>query len=121
MAGNSVPGTHSGGTCKNRARDYRKKVFTPFTCRISLWAGIVLFIAPVVFAAETNEEWLAQSWHNEEGLPDNSVAGVAQTPDGYLWIGTPTGLARFDGLRFENVSLTEVIPSLHRGIIAMMC
>jgi ligand-binding sensor domain-containing protein len=30
-----------------------------------------------------------------------SVVGLAQTSDGFLWLGTPTGLFRFDGTRFE--------------------
>jgi ligand-binding sensor domain-containing protein/AraC-like DNA-binding protein len=33
-------------------------------------------------------------------LPDNSVRALAITADGYLWLGTPAGLARFDGVRF---------------------
>ena len=37
----------------------------------------------------------------EEGLPDGEITAIAQTPDGYLWIGTPKGLARFDGIRFR--------------------
>lgn len=40
-------------------------------------------------------------WGVEEGLPSLSVACIAQTPDGYLWIGTTEGLARFDGVRFK--------------------
>ena len=39
-------------------------------------------------------------WTTENGLPQNSVTALAQTSDGYLWIGTYQGLARFDGLRF---------------------
>src|SRR5262245_2980315 len=35
------------------------------------------------------------------GLPQSSVISLAQTPDGYLWVGTRDGLARFDGNRFE--------------------
>ena len=35
------------------------------------------------------------------GLPQSSVIAIAQTPDGYLWVGTRDGLARFDGNRFE--------------------
>jgi ligand-binding sensor domain-containing protein/signal transduction histidine kinase len=34
-------------------------------------------------------------------LPDGQVTALAQTPDGYLWVGTPRGLARFDGVRFR--------------------
>ena len=40
------------------------------------------------------------AWTTDEGLPDNSVLSIAQTRDGYLWIGTRGGLARFDGVRF---------------------
>jgi len=37
---------------------------------------------------------------SEKGLPSSSVTAIAQTPDGYLWVGTYDGLARFDGGRF---------------------
>jgi signal transduction histidine kinase/ligand-binding sensor domain-containing protein len=40
------------------------------------------------------------TWTTANGLPQNTVTGVAQTPDGYLWISTFDGLARFDGVRF---------------------
>jgi ligand-binding sensor domain-containing protein/signal transduction histidine kinase len=43
-------------------------------------------------------------WNREQGLPDNSVTAVLQTRDGYLWIGTLGGLARFDGVRFVPVT-----------------
>jgi signal transduction histidine kinase/ligand-binding sensor domain-containing protein len=36
----------------------------------------------------------------EDGLPEDSVTAVVQTDDGYLWMGTYSGLARFDGVRF---------------------
>ena len=83
-------------------------------------AGWLCLLAPGLFAAGTNDEWLARSLQTEDGLPDNSVAGVAQTADGYLWVGTPTGLARFDGLQFETISLTNVIPEPNSGIITML-
>ncbi len=39
-------------------------------------------------------------WLTENGLPQNTVHSIAQTRDGYVWIGTEEGLARFDGVRF---------------------
>ena len=39
-------------------------------------------------------------WLTENGLPQNTVHSIAQTKDGYLWIGTEAGLARFDGVTF---------------------
>jgi signal transduction histidine kinase/ligand-binding sensor domain-containing protein len=40
-------------------------------------------------------------WTAENGLPQNTIKALAQTPEGYLWIGTLNGLARFDGWRFN--------------------
>lgn len=39
-------------------------------------------------------------WQAEDGLPQNSVAAIVQTWDGYIWLATQEGLARFDGVRF---------------------
>jgi PAS domain S-box-containing protein len=39
-------------------------------------------------------------WQVEDGLPQNSIQAITQTSDGYLWIGTELGLARFDGIQF---------------------
>jgi len=39
----------------------------------------------------------------EDGLPDNVVDAITQTPDGYLWVGTQGGLVRFDGVRFSTI------------------
>ena len=47
-------------------------------------------------------DYLIDLWTSDNGLPDSSVTAIAQTPDGYLWIGTYNGLARFDGVRFVN-------------------
>src|SRR6185437_7372914 len=47
-------------------------------------------------------DYLIVPWGTDDGLPGSSVAAIAQTPDGYLWVGTYDGLARFDGVRFET-------------------
>jgi ligand-binding sensor domain-containing protein/signal transduction histidine kinase len=52
-------------------------------------------------APQTSSDYLIHVWRSEDGLPQNSVNCLAQTPDGYLWVGTRSGgLARFDGMRF---------------------
>jgi ligand-binding sensor domain-containing protein/signal transduction histidine kinase len=53
-----------------------------------------------VFSA-FGQHYQVQNWHVEDGLPDGEITAIQQTPDGYLWIGTPKGLARFDGTRFK--------------------
>jgi signal transduction histidine kinase/ligand-binding sensor domain-containing protein len=85
-----------------------------------LLAGFFLLLAVAVFADDTNVSWRTRSWQTDDGLPDNSVESLAQGSDGYLWIGTPSGLTRFDGIRFDNFSLTNVIASPNRGIITMV-
>ena len=42
------------------------------------------------------------TWTEREGAPAD-VMGIAQTPDGYLWLSSPKGLSRFDGTAFERV------------------
>ncbi len=37
-------------------------------------------------------------WTVDNGMPESEVRGITQTPDGYLWIATFNGLARFDGV-----------------------
>jgi ligand-binding sensor domain-containing protein/two-component sensor histidine kinase len=44
-------------------------------------------------------------WTIKHGLPDTTIWSIAQTPDGYIWLGTPSGLVRFDGVRFVNFRL----------------
>ena len=39
------------------------------------------------------------SWKNSEGFSEGIIRAIAQTPDGYLWLGTEFGLRRFDGVR----------------------
>lgn len=46
-------------------------------------------------------EFVLSQWTTADGLPQNSVTAIAQTADGYLWVGTFGGLARFDGSTFH--------------------
>src|ERR1051325_11344118 len=51
----------------------------------------------------TSPQYIVQRWEagaTEDSLPQNTVTSVVQTRDGFLWIGSYSGLARFDGLRF---------------------
>jgi hypothetical protein len=47
------------------------------------------------------KDFLVDFWQERAGLPQKSVTVIHQTADGYLWIGTKGGLARFDGVQFE--------------------
>ena len=56
-------------------------------------------------------DFLLQGWDLDDGLPSARINAIAHTPDGYLWLATPNGLARFDGARFV-VSDEESSPPL---------
>lgn len=55
---------------------------------------------PPVLERTLAQDYSVRAWHRPDGLPAERVTALAATRDGYLWIGTPAGLARFDGLRF---------------------
>src|SRR5258708_21808134 len=40
-------------------------------------------------------------WQREQGLPNNTVRAILQTREGYIWLATEEGLARFDGVHFK--------------------
>jgi signal transduction histidine kinase/ligand-binding sensor domain-containing protein len=44
--------------------------------------------------------YVLTAWATEKGLPPGDVFAINQDVDGYLWLGTPNGLIRFDGSRF---------------------
>jgi ligand-binding sensor domain-containing protein len=50
-------------------------------------------------------DYTRESWKMTEGLPQDSITAIRQTRDGYLWLATLDGLARFDGVRFHTVNL----------------
>jgi signal transduction histidine kinase/ligand-binding sensor domain-containing protein len=92
-----------------RNRINSKHIWLGVVSRLSVGAAACSFLfAPPVGAADTSpasiqpldSEYLIESWQTEQGLPDNYVNAIAQTPDGYLWIATFNGLARFNGLEF---------------------
>jgi PAS domain S-box-containing protein len=52
-------------------------------------------------------QYVREQWISESRFPGGSVNGIAQTADGYLWIGTDRGLIRFDGFNFKPVSFAS--------------
>ena len=74
----------------------------------ALLAG--LLTAPV-YAQSRPPQYVATVWQTEQGLPVNSVVAMVQDREGYLWLATDGGLARFDGVRFR-VFGGEDFPSL---------
>lgn len=59
------------------------------------------------------------AWRLSDGMFEGAPGPVAQTPDGYLWIGTSSGLLRFDGVRFVPWEGVGGVKLPHGGIHAL--
>ena len=64
-------------------------------------------------------QYVHSVWQSDAGLPENSVSSIAQTSDGYLWLGTEEGLVRFDGLRFTTYT-KRTTPDLRSNQISTL-
>lgn len=64
-------------------------------------------------------QYVTAAWRDSSGLPADSIAGLAQTPDGYLWIATEHGLVRFDGVRFTTFTRQNTPALLTNDIFSL--
>jgi ligand-binding sensor domain-containing protein/signal transduction histidine kinase len=48
-------------------------------------------------------QYLHRIWQVQNGLPRTTIFSICQSHDGYLWLGTQTGLVRFDGIKFTEL------------------
>jgi signal transduction histidine kinase/ligand-binding sensor domain-containing protein len=69
--------------------------------------------------AQPLDDMAHMSWTRRDGAP-NDIAALAQTPDGYLWIGSRLGLYRFDGLQFSPYPFTTADPRLPSSDISAL-
>jgi ligand-binding sensor domain-containing protein len=76
------------------------------TPRLLLFCFVLLFFTPSPVHALDTSRQISQYGHTAWRIEDGVFAGapnvMAQTTDGYLWIGTQAGLMRFDGVRFVS-------------------
>ena len=68
---------------------------TVVACVICAWCGCAFALDPTLDVTQ----YAHTAWKVRDGFLKAEVLSFAQTPDGYLWLGTPFGLLRFDGVR----------------------
>jgi ligand-binding sensor domain-containing protein/signal transduction histidine kinase len=79
--------------------------------RVRVWrsaagAALLLLCSMPVFGLDPGKrltQYVHRIWQLPQGLPDATITSILQTDDGYLWLGTETGLVRFDGVRFSSL------------------
>jgi signal transduction histidine kinase/ligand-binding sensor domain-containing protein len=59
------------------------------------------------FAPQSLTQYVHKTWTFNGGLPGTAIRAIVQTSDGFLWLGTDGGLARFDGLNFRVFDRTN--------------
>lgn len=84
----------------NGPKQYRPK-FPLSILRGCLFLLFVVLLEAVLIGIPAYSQFRFTQWTSDSGLPQNVIRGIAQTPDGYLWIATLDGVARFDGVRFK--------------------
>lgn len=104
-----------------RRRCHRWPAFFWRACLATCGVALLLGSALCGRAGEPGElpGFLTRTWDSEDGLPASPIRATARTPDGYLWIATAHGLARFDGARFVVFS-TNNTPALGDDRIACL-
>ncbi len=88
-------------------------------CRPRASACLLVLASAFALAHASPPEFGRQTWHSENGLPQNTVHAILQARSGYLWVGTEGGLARFDGIRFA-VYNTQNTPQLQSNNIRQL-
>src|SRR5580700_1420366 len=73
----------------------------PFALAATLSFVVLVWCAPA-FALNPGldlSQYAHTAWRVRDGFTKGTIESIAQTPDGYLWLGTEFGLLRFDGVR----------------------
>lgn len=77
-------------------------------------AALIAFSWSLVACAQIHnadlQQYIRAEWGSEKGLLSGRIQALAQTRDGYLWIGTAEGLFRFDGVRFVPILTAQNHP-----------
>jgi ligand-binding sensor domain-containing protein len=82
--------------------------------RLLVASLLVALTAPVAYGldpARALTQFVREEWGFERGYVGGVVRAIAETPDGYLWLGTDQGLVRFDGATFTIVAESDVSAS----------
>ncbi|MEY4917046.1 MAG: hypothetical protein RL616_959, partial [Verrucomicrobiota bacterium] len=87
----------------------RQAIWLPVFCSlmVGVFFPLVSAAAPLVsrmVSVPFDSEYLVDGFGVEEGFPGNSCTGIRQSPDGYLWFSSFSGLARFNGMEFKVIS-----------------
>ncbi|MCB1132905.1 MAG: hypothetical protein KDN05_17405, partial [Verrucomicrobiae bacterium] len=97
----------SGGTAVAASTTLDKQPLSSMLGAMERWirwfcAFFTLLVAAI--PAVASQQVVTRIWQSQDGLPGNVVRSLVQSSDGYLWVATAEGIARFDGFEFQLVT-----------------
>jgi diguanylate cyclase (GGDEF)-like protein len=84
-----------------------------------LAATLLSMPAAALDPAKPFHRFFSQEWSVESGLPQITALNLVEDREGYLWVATQGGLARFDGHRFSVHTLADT-PALHTNMVVRL-
>ena len=84
------------------------------TLHICAFALLTSHALPALDPNRNLGQYIVTRWGARDAFPAGAINAIAQTPDGFLWIGGDTGLVRFDGISFRLIDHANS-PSLPPG------
>ncbi len=95
------------------------RLFFALLTLIGAGMGAPLRGDPALDPSKEVRQYAHRVWTMKDGMTQGAVRAIAQTTDGYLWVGTSEGLARFDGTSFTLFTPTSV-PQLKEVVITAL-
>jgi ligand-binding sensor domain-containing protein len=84
---------------------------------LGLWSGAFSSQA----ASNSVPQYASRVWQMEDGLPHTIVQAITQTRNGFLWVGSREGMARFDGVSFLSFTAREFGTGLVQPSVTHLC
>ncbi len=75
---------------------------------------------PALDPSKDFDHYTLDSWSIDEGLPQITILAIVQSRDGYLWMGTYEGLARFDGVQFTVFDKDNTPAFKNNNVLALL-
>jgi signal transduction histidine kinase/ligand-binding sensor domain-containing protein len=97
----------------------RRRFIVALTGLVASLVAVPSGTTPVLDLQHNFDRVVKQSWKTEHGLPQSSVTSIVQSRDGYVWVGTFGGVARFDGVRFTVFDAANTPGILNNRVMAL--
>jgi len=86
-------------------------IFLPFSKRIIRQISLMILFFMVLSSTLKSQTWFFEKYGVEQGLSSSKVYSIIQDKNDFIWLGTESGVSRFDGSKFENFGTVDGMAS----------